>query len=160
MPDLDLREEMKVICDFLNAKAPKSHEYELWKQHLNSPFCAITADAKSRWPHGSKAYPLPSPSPRQKSLFPPLHGRKAYPPPPPTAEKLIPPPLPHRLDAPSVLHWCPKIRWWDGHLSWHCLMISGMKTKQQQQNERKQKIIKTTTKTKRFDKQQNKLQTP
>ena len=31
-------------------------EYELWKLPLNSSFCAVTADAKSRWPHGKNVY--------------------------------------------------------------------------------------------------------
>ena len=32
----------------------KKREYELWKIVLESLFCTVTADSKSRWPHGKK----------------------------------------------------------------------------------------------------------
>ena len=31
-------------------------EHELSKLTLNSSLCAVTADSKSKWPHGKKAY--------------------------------------------------------------------------------------------------------
>ena len=34
----------------------KKREYELWKLPLDSSFCAVTADSKSKWPHGKRAY--------------------------------------------------------------------------------------------------------
>ena len=37
------------------ALTPNEREYELWKKALNSSFCSVIANSKSRWPHGRKS---------------------------------------------------------------------------------------------------------
>ena len=54
--ELTYQQVLRLSIEFLGyVLAFNKREYELWKLHLNSPFCAISADSKSRFPHGRQA---------------------------------------------------------------------------------------------------------
>ena len=48
----------RLSIEFLGKKVLtfNKRKYELRKLPLDSSFCAVTADSKSRWPHGKRAY--------------------------------------------------------------------------------------------------------